>query len=393
MRIGFDVSQTAERMAGCGIVADQFLRHLVQASPRDVFIPYPIFGNYRTPDFVRACRPQAPNVVTDHFRLSWEELNRNWDAPCKELTAFLGRPDLVHANNYFCPRDLGVPLVYTLYDLSQIECPEFHTERNRVNCFSGLFDASIFADHIVAISEHSRRTFLEWFPHFDPDRVSVVPLAARPSIAQKPPDDEIRKVLERYDLAPDSFWLAVGTIEPRKNYGLLLDAYARMMGECPDSVMPLCIAGQAGWLESSLEGRIRSLGIGDRVRCLGFVEDADLAALYRTCFAFLYPSWYEGFGLPAVEAMACGTAVIALRTTSLPEVVGDGGILVSVEDVDRYADAMQSLVRSPARRAALRAAASAQAARFSWSRSADMLLDIYRSLVDRKSRSRRQAPA
>jgi glycosyltransferase involved in cell wall biosynthesis len=381
MRIGFDVSQTAERMAGCGIVADQFLRHLVPASPSDIFIPYPVFGNYRNPEFATATRPDGPNVVADQFDLSWTELNRAWDGPASEAVAFLGHPDVVHANNYSCPLDLPIPIVYTLYDMSQIECPEYHTERNRVMCFKGLFDASLHANRFMAISEYSRTRFLKWFPHVAPEHVSVVYLAARPSIAAPLPEEEVGGVLRKFDLVPNEFWLAVGTIEPRKNYGLLLEVYAQLIAELPGHVSPLCIAGQAGWIESSLAPRIRQLDLDDRVHCLGFVEDAELAALYRACFGFVYPSLYEGFGLPVVEALACGAAVVAMRSTSLPEVVGGAGILVDPRSPAAYLDAMKQLVLEPGRRAELRAAAPQQAARFSWHRSAATLLDLYQSVA------------
>jgi glycosyltransferase involved in cell wall biosynthesis len=381
MRIGFDVSQTAERMTGCGIVADQLLRHLVPASPSDVFIPYPVFGNYRNPEFAAATRPEGPNVVADQFRLSWAELNQAWDAPAGDVRAFLGDPDVVHANNFSCPLDLPVPVVYTLYDMSQIECPEYHTERNRLACFKGLFDASLHADRFVAISEDSRNRFLKWFPHVAPERVSVVYLAARPSIAAPPTEEEVESVLRRFDLTPDGFWLAVGTIEPRKNYRLLLDVYAQLIARLPGHVSPLCIAGQPGWVESSLAPRIRQLGLDDHVRCLGFVEDTELAALYRGCFAFVYPSLYEGFGLPVVEALACGAAVVAMRSTSLPEVVGGAGMLVAPGSPAAFLAAMKQLVLDPVRRAEMRATAPQQAARFSWQRSAARLLDLYQSVA------------
>jgi glycosyltransferase involved in cell wall biosynthesis len=211
----------------------------------------------------------------------------------------------------------------------------------------------------------------------------VVYLAARPSIAEPPAEDEMDSVLRKFDLVPDEFWLAVGTIEPRKNYGLLLDVYGQLLAELPGLVPPLCIAGQAGWIESSLAPRIRQLGLDDRVRCLGFVEDRELAALYRSCLGFVYPSLYEGFGLPVVEAMACGAAVIAMRSTSLPEVVGEAGMLVAPQSPAAYLDAMKQLVLEPSRRADLRAAAPQQAARFSWQQSAARLLDLYRSVAAR----------
>jgi glycosyltransferase involved in cell wall biosynthesis len=375
MRIGFDVSQTAEPMAGCGIVADQFLRHLVAGCPDDTFIPYPVFGSYQNPNFARATRPDAPNVIADHFTWSWEDIVAPWLTGGAALGA-VGEPDVVHANNYSCPRGIRQPIVYTVYDLSALDTPEFHTEQNRLVCFDGLFDASLQAAHFVAISQYSRSRLLHWFPHIDADRTTVVPLAARPSLTRVG-DDAVSRMLAHLSLEPDGFWLSVGTIEPRKNYTALLEAYAELRHRQGRAALPLCIAGPSGWIESSLAERIGQLGLADSVTCLGFVEDAQLAALYRGCFGFVYPSRYEGFGLPVVEAMACGAAVIATRCTSLPEVVGTAGLLVDPESTQGYVDAMWTLVTDEARRRAWGAAAREQAARFSWNTAARALRAIY----------------
>jgi glycosyltransferase involved in cell wall biosynthesis len=376
MRIGFDVSQTAERMAGCGIVADQFLRHLVAGCPDDTFIPYPVFGNYRHPEFVKATRPDAPNVATDQFELSWHAVVAPWSAD-GDLRDALGDPDVVHANNYSCPPAIRQPIVYTVYDLSAIEAPQFHTEQNRTVCFDGMFDASIRAAHFVAISQYSRSRFLHWFPHVEADRISVVPLAARSSLTTPPTSDVANRTLGRLSLEPDGFWLAVGTIEPRKNYAALLEAYAELRRRNGRATVPLCIVGSGGWIESSLTQRIAQLNLADSVKCVGFVEDAELAALYRSCFGFVYPSRYEGFGLPVVEAMACGAPVIATRCTSLPEIVGTAGLLVEPESTGGYFDAMLTLVTDEPRRRALGYAARHQAARFSWAAAASDLREIY----------------
>jgi glycosyltransferase involved in cell wall biosynthesis len=379
MRVGFDVSLTAERMAGCAIVADQFLRNLVPAFPSDEFMPYPIFGGIRSPNFVRATRPNAPNVSSPHFDLSWEDLVQAWDKQGPGFDAFLGDPDVIHSNNFSCPRDVAAPIVYTLYDLSPIEMAVFHTEENRMLCFNGMYDAGLAATRFIAISESTRDRFLHWFPHVPADAVTVIPLAARPSITAHQSDTDIAATLAKFNVMPDEFWFAVGTIEPRKNYALLLDAYAQLVAETPagQRPRPLCIAGQTGWLESSLEPRIRRLGLESLVRGLGYVHDHELTALYRSCLGFVYPSHYEGFGLPVIEAMACGAAVIAAHTTSLPEVVGDAGFLVDIQSAEGCYTAMATLASDPVRRDELRAAARERAATFSWAEAARRVRDVY----------------
>jgi glycosyltransferase involved in cell wall biosynthesis len=378
VRIGFDVSQTAESMAGCGIFAHELFHALVEAAPNDEIVPYPVFADYRHPSYRKAARAAAPNVLALHHDLSWSALNAGWDA-ADDRHGFLGRPDVVHANNFGCPRRLGAPLVYTVYDLSPIDHPEFHTEANRLVCFNGMFDASVHADAFIAISSFTRDRFLHWFPHVDPARVTVVRLAARFGAAAGGAADAAS--LARYGVTSGRFWLAVGTIEPRKNYGLLIDAYARLAAEVPDAP-PLCIAGQAGWKETALAERIERAGLAGRVSCLGFVPDADLAALYRHATALVFTSHYEGFGLPLIEAQACGAPVVGVRSSSVPEVVGEAGLLTP-PDAEAVAAAMRTVLTDPALREALRDAALAQAARSSWSDAARQTLAVYREVIDR----------
>ena len=376
MRIGIDVSQTAEQMAGCGVFADELCRHLVRVAREDTIIPYPVFSGYRHPAFAAATRPDAPNVLALHHQQSWHALNEGWDAKGSRYD-FLGRPDIVHSNSFGCPRDLGAPLVYTVYDLSPIDHPEYHTEENRLVCFNGLFEASLYADAFIVISRFTGDRFLHWFPHVDPARITVVYPAARPSLITPVANADDDRVLRKFGLRPEKFWLAVGTIEPRKNYPLLLEAYARVREQHPD-IPPLCIAGQPGWKESALEPRVNALGLADHVKCLGFVPDAELAALYRRCLAFVFPSHYEGFGLPVIEALASGAPVIASRVTSLPEVVGDAGLLIDPTSVEDLAKAMTLVLTDRDCRARLRSLALQQAARFSWRGAAEETLALYR---------------
>src|SRR5439155_15233530 len=183
----------------------------------------------------------------------------------------LGRPDIVHSNNFFCPRHLRrARLVYTLYDLSFLENPEWTTEANRTGCFEGVFQASLHADHIVAISHFSKRHFLETFPHYPEARVTVAHLASRfCDILQVDRPEGLA------GLQPSQFWLCVGTLEPRKNHARLLHAYARLKARCA-GVMPLVLAGGKGWLMDDMHRLIDQLGLGGDVTFTGYIDDAAL---------------------------------------------------------------------------------------------------------------------
>ncbi len=378
LRIGFDVSQTAEKRAGCGVFQAELFEGLVRVSAgRDdvTLVPLPVFSHYRHPDFRQAVHVAAPHVDESLYQRSWAELGEAWDAPGLQAPR-LGQVDLVHSNSFGCPRDLGVPLVYTVYDMSPLDHPEFHTEANRLVCFQGLFDASTRADAFIAISAFTRARFLHWFPHVAPEAVAVVHPAARAAFQSGQGSRDRDDVLARYGLDRSGFLLAVGTIEPRKNYGLMIDAYQDLLRRMPDAP-PLCIAGQTGWLEGSLDERVRGTAAEARIRPLGFVPDHDLAVLYREAAAFLFASHYEGFGLPLVEALACGAIIVAADTSTVAEVVGDAGLLVPAADPAAMAAAISRVLADPSSRERRETAARARAAMFSWDEAARQTLGIH----------------
>jgi len=372
MKIGFDVSQTGGAKAGCGFYADGLIRALAgqaKSLPHE-FILYPAFGDlFWDPECATATfrGPFRALAAPPDFETS----QRFWRNPGADFESRLGSPDLIHSNNFYCPRGLRrARLVYTLYDLSFLADPSWSTEPNRVGCWQGAFDASTHADWIVAISEHSRRHFLEIFPHYPAGRVAVIYPASRfRADAPAPPRPE------RFArLVPGGFWLSVGSLEPRKNHRRILEAY-----QASRSAMPLVLAGGKGWLMDGFAAA------GD-VMLTGYVSDAELEWLYRNCFAFLYPSLFEGFGMPPLEAMTLGAPAVVSNTSSLPEVVGDAGLLVDPEDAPAIAAAMGKLASGEVSREALRQAGEDQARRFSWESSANKLLEVYRAVGELDSR-------
>ena len=380
MRIGFDVSQTGKDKAGCGYFADSLIRALYQVGPEHEYLLYASFGPYywdaKAPNPALLRLGEKVRLYLRHSDFeSAEFFWRNppaeaWDEP-------LGEPDLIHANNFFVPYPLHrTRLIYTLYDLSFLHHPEWHTNANWVTTFlGGVYYASLFADGIVAISEYSRQDFLHMFPYFPPERIWAVPLASRfPLQSEKP------RPPRSIDLRPGRFWLAVGTLEPRKNYPTLLQAYASFLREVPEAD-PLVIAGGQGWRMEYLRELIASLGLQQRVHLLGYVSDPELQWLYSHCKAFVYPSLFEGFGLPVLEAMSLGAAVLTSWTTSLPEVAGEAALLVDPHRVEELRDAMLQLHRNQSLRAELRERALAQAARFSWEHTARQVFAVYERVL------------
>jgi glycosyltransferase involved in cell wall biosynthesis len=282
--------------------------------------------------------------------------------------------DVYHSAYYLMPYVLGVPTLLTLYDLIPIHFPEHSTLKARLLFRWATILALRGVQYTLAISEATRCDFLARFP-LRPEWITAIPLAADPAFTPQPPDI-IAALRARYPL-PEKFLLYLGSNKPHKNLVRLIEAWAIVQAEAPDYA--LVIAG--AWLSQHPEPRQRAkaLGIDDRVCWLGPLPGADLPALYTAADVFVFPSLYEGFGLPVIEAMACGTPVACANTSSLPEVAGDAAVLFDPTRTDTIIDAQQRLLGNADLRADLRRRGLAQAAKFSWSRTAQETLALYRT--------------
>ncbi len=378
MRIGFDTSQTGGAKAGCGYFADGLIRQLALDDHRHDYILYSAVGDlFWEPHHATS----TFTVDRPHFQ-RWkapadlETSRRFWCNPGPDFERLLGSPDIFHSNNFFCPWGLQhARLVYTLYDLSFIENPGWNTEENRIGCFSGVFRASIQADLILAISEYTRRHFLSTFPAFPSDRVAVVYPASRFEGLG------CTKPLDRFPtLKTGGFWLSVGTIEPRKNHERLLDAY-RILEATSGTALPLVMAGGQGWLLKHFHTFLEGLTPNVDVILPGYVSDEELKWLYRNCFGFVYPSEFEGFGMPVLEALGLGAPVLCSNTSSLPEAAGEAALFFDPLDPQSIAATMLRLSRNEVNREVLISAGFDHAKRFSWARSAGRVRELYDEIV------------
>jgi glycosyltransferase involved in cell wall biosynthesis len=385
MRIGFDVSQTGANKAGCGVVAHSLINHLAKLDKENFYILYSNFGDFFwDPDHKKTTfRSKQPNMDRRFSDFSFYKAKNFWHNPPSDFEDQLGNPDIIHSNNFFCPTGLRhARLIYTLYDLSFLEHPEFTTEANRLICFDGVFKASLYADRIISISEYTKKHFLKIFPHYPSERITVLHPASRFSLLDGM-DDEAGRFKK---LPPDSFWLSVGTLEPRKNIRRLLQAYAELRHRGLTDI-PLVMAGGKGWLEEEIPDYLIKLGLKNKidVYLLGYVSDLQLRWLYRHCFAFVYPSLFEGFGVPVLEAMSLGAAVITSNKTSLPEICDHAAIQVDPEDVESLVEALFCLQNDAVLRGNLQKQSLAQAELFSWERMAKGVLAVYNKALLHKS--------
>jgi glycosyltransferase involved in cell wall biosynthesis len=373
------VSLVAGERAGGGEYAYQLARALPRVDPDVSYLLYPVFYYIVHPEYPHADLPEAPNVRVAFQGLLPRDVMSFWrpDGPDMFKEWLLGPVDLVHSTTFCVPSFRLRPkrLVVTIYDLSFITHPELHLPANVAHCLAGTRLAIEQADAIIAISEHTRRDLLERLDA-PAERITVTPLAHDPDFARVVDPRRLDAARKRYAL-PEQFVLFLGALEPRKNLLRLLDAYAALPAGLRHDV-GLVVAGMSGWLNDPIRERVAELGLDKSVHFPGYVDAGDLSALYSLATALAYPSLYEGFGLPVLEAMACGTPVLTSNVSSLPEVAGDAAMLVDPADVESIAAGLRELLESASRRSALAARGMARAAAFSWDRCARQTLEVYR---------------
>jgi glycosyltransferase involved in cell wall biosynthesis len=292
------------------------------------------------------------------------------------------RVDVAHTQYNVPLLGCPCPVVTTVHDVTFALFPELFLPRDRWTLNTLVPWSLRRAARVIADSESTRRDILRLYRRaVPPDKVHAILLAADPLFRPPEGGQESARALanEMLDLGGRPYVLAVGVMQPRKNLGLLLDAFARVKGGASPPPHRLVIAGKRGWKNEELDRHLAALPLGVRAEIVfpGYVADADLPMLYGGADALCYPSLYEGFGLPPLEAMACGCPVLCSDTSSLPEVVGDAGVPLPPDDVSAWTDALRGLLADAAARERLRTLGPARAALFPWEKTARETLRVY----------------
>lgn len=287
------------------------------------------------------------------------------------------RLDLLHSPDFIPPAFGYHRSVITVHDLNFLYYPRFLTAESRRYYNEQIEWAVEQANHILADS-HATRDDLTSLLDVEPDRITVVHLAADSSFCPLP-EAETRRIANHYHLEP-GFLLFVGTLEPRKNVPGLLLAYRLLLDQEVTSE-PLVLVGGKGWLYEEIFERVEALDLSERVHFLHGIPDDHLPGLYNAASVLAMPSFYEGFGLPALEAMSCGTPVVAADRASLPEVVGDAGHLVDPESPEEIADALMGVLVDQSERERMRKAGLERAKAFSWERVARQTRAVYQEVL------------
>lgn len=366
MRVALDVSAVPQRLAGAGRYVAELARRLPPSGVATTVVA-------RRGDAER-WRTMSPNALVTPIvpsgrvaRLAFEAWALGTSRPARDV-------DVWHGPHYTMPRRGATPTVVTVHDLTFFTHPEWH-ERSKVVFFQrAITYAARHARVLVCVSDFTARELDAIVPDHPP--VVVAPHGV--DLARFSPeslDDE--GLLARNGLATDvAFIFFVGTVEPRKGLDVLLSAFARLAGDHPN--VELWLAGQPGWGMDEFDGLVAASGAAARVRRLGFVEDVVLPALLRRARAVVYPSRGEGFGLPVLEAMACGAPVVTTAQTVMAEVADSCATLTRAGDVTGLADALDEVLRLSAEaRAELGRASRARASRFTWEASLESHHEAY----------------
>lgn len=370
LKVCLDISPAIHNHAGIGRYVQELIGALLVA---DVRHEYVAFYN----------RPIATPLAPPFNQLSQLTV-RSGDKPWRlkvGLSHFLRHPqdhlfpgiDLFHATDNVLPYFSRKLSVFTLYDIAFRFYPETHTRLNRWFLTLMLPRYLRAAQAITTISECTKRDAVRLY-RIDADKIRVI----YPGVAshfQAAKREAITQVHQRYRL-PERYLLYVSTLEPRKNLLTLLEA----LRHTQLSDTKLVVVGKKGWLYDSILRRVQTLGLERQIIFTGFIPDEDLRALYSAALALVYPSLYEGFGLPVLEAMACGTPVLCSNSSSLPEAAGEAAILLPSRDVRAWVEALTQITRNSALQSDLRQRGLSQAARFPWSATARQTLEVYQGL-------------
>lgn len=368
MTIYFDLSAAVHRRAGLGRYAESLARALVPLLGERLAFFYnaeqgvePVAGLERFPARTVSLGYKPWRMAVWLGQLGYAPFNR-----------LLPGAELYHATEHLLMRLSGVPTVLTVHDLIFRRYPAHHKRLNRwyLNLTMPLYCRR--ATRIIAVSEQSKRDVVEAYG-IAPDKITVVYEAAAPDFRPQPAET-VARAKQRYGL-PERYVLSVGTIEPRKNLGRVLTAFERLHRD--GLVDAFVIVGKRGWLYDDFFAQLEASPAKQAVIFPGWVEDGDLPAIYAGAAAVAFPSEFEGFGLPALEGMACGAPVVCSNTSSLPEIAGDAALLVDPSSVDEITDALRRALAEPELAEEMRRRGYAQAAKFSWERAARETVEVY----------------
>lgn len=382
MKIAFDGGPLCDReLTGIGYYQEGLTKSLMKNKSEDNFV-FNCFS-FLEPEYVekRFKKLLPSNAKRKKVRYMKSGLYRMiWGLFPIPYRMFFGKNDVTHFCNYLIPPFVGGKKVCTIHDLAFKVYPETVRRRTRAVLNSRLKSTIKRADHIVVDSQFTKNELLRFYK-VDEDKVSVVYCGVDfDTFAPMELDNKCSSVLEKYSLRDGEYFLYLGTIEPRKNISAMIGAYAEYVKRARQekcNVYPFILAGKLGWYYDEILERVKILGVENLVRFIGYVDKEDMPYLYSRATAFVFVSLYEGFGIPVAEAMACGTAVLASDSSSIPEITGECAILCNPLSEREIADGMCKYATDGEFRKDIAQRGMKRVQRFTWDESAQKMSDIY----------------
>lgn len=391
MKIGIDCSLVLSQMAGIGQYTFNLVKNLIKLDQENNYLLYPVFEYNRDYSFyvknlqelkhqnVKIAYQNLPKKIVKGL---WNKKLSNFNSNLIDLENYLkfGNIDLLHSTTFYLPKfKKKCTKVVTIYDVSFMTHPEHHTAETIENCTKGTKEAVNIADIILVISEHTKKDLIEYFK-VSADKIIVTYLGKDESFRKVNDSIFINNFLAKHNL-PKDYILFVGSLEPRKNVKGLIKAYAQLSEQLKQNY-PLVITGAKGWLNSDIYPLVQDLKLEKYLHFTGYITQEEMPLLYSQSSLFVYPSLYEGFGLPVLEAMACEVPVITSNISSIPEITGENGaILINPNNDEELSNKIKEVLESSILAENLAKNGKLQSEKFSWENCAKETLKIYQSLI------------
>lgn len=337
-----------------------------------------VFAQERGPELIDL--PSESPVEWHIFQDSSPGSRLIWEQTVLPGLVEKSRVDLLHSLHYTKPLRLSCASVVTFHDMTYYLYPQMHTMRRRMVFPTAMRISARQADALISVSESTRQDMIRLLD-VHPDKVFTTPLGVDPSFKVTDNENKLRQVAEKYSL-PEQFILYLGTIEPRKNLPLLIQIYKQLVDE--GILHKLVLVGKYGWMYDEVLDLIKELDLQSKVIMTGYIAQNDLPLVYNLASLFVYPTIYEGFGLPALEAMACGVPVITSRIASLPEIIGEAGLLVTVGNEKELKQAMERILEDIDLRNELVQKGFDRSKLFTWERTAELTQTVYKKVLEHR---------
>lgn len=376
MKVGIDYTPAYEQGGGIGRLTRDLIAALAQI---DISSEYKLFVSGATSSELPP--PLAPNFQWKPTRIHPKWLARIWHRMKLPVPVqvFLGKVDLFHATDFVLPPTLpATKTIVTVHDLSFMRVPDAASPKLKAYLEMVVPRSVRQATYVIADSQATKNDLVDLYEIL-PDKISVLlsgidsrykPINSRSSLLT---------MRNKYKIGDIPYLFSIGTIQPRKNYSRVIQALRLLRKRGYD--LHLVIAGGKGWLEDEMYKTLDDTQMHDYVHLIGFVDEADISALYSGAECVVFPSLYEGFGFPVLEGMACGTPIVTSNVSSLPEVAGDAALMVDPYSVEEIANAVQKILDDSTLKTTLIERGLKQSAKFTWENSARQLLDIYRQVL------------